>query len=544
VDKKNFIQVLRNPKEISENELDDLELVVSQYPYFQTARAILASGSKALGKYDSDKKLSTAAIYTTNRNLLKRYVFESLDFSQISDIRVGGTSSTTSDTQHSSDTSKKKKNFIFVERKEEITERTGKGKFIDLTKKTDEDDEDYLVVSESVTTGDSADWETKVANQESIEVQKPIEKEEANTSRKIVARKPEVFTQLPPRINNDELVDEVFKNLEEYQKRKSHYTEVELRISELEETEAVNEAILKASEKLKANTDAPEKTTPTPAPVIIEPSPLQSKINNPVDEVERQQPTPIVPVDHSKSQEPEEELKDKNVAKIESQDDEVPRKVTEQIAAEDIEEKSDTTTTNNSLEEEPEIPKRKVSIEAKEIEKKSADKISDDSEIKKPIIEKIEKVENKSKVQESEKDMETSSSKSEEEVEDTFAKMVADIKKTNTNEEPPAKNIPNEVAKTKPVTPKSGKVQKQAVIIESFINANPKIVPSEEDSNKEIKDLSVDSTNLKDGLATENLAKIFLKQGKREKAIEIYEQLILINPDKKSYFASQISKLK
>jgi hypothetical protein len=43
---------------------------------------------------------------------------------------------------------------------------------------------------------------------------------------------------------------------------------------------------------------------------------------------------------------------------------------------------------------------------------------------------------------------------------------------------------------------------------------------------------------------SETLAKIFEIQGNIPKAIYVYEQLGLIIPEKKSYFASQIRKLK
>jgi tetratricopeptide (TPR) repeat protein len=45
-------------------------------------------------------------------------------------------------------------------------------------------------------------------------------------------------------------------------------------------------------------------------------------------------------------------------------------------------------------------------------------------------------------------------------------------------------------------------------------------------------------------LATENLAKIMIRQGKSDKAIDIYEKLVLKYPQKKAYFATCIEKLK
>jgi tetratricopeptide (TPR) repeat protein len=52
--------------------------------------------------------------------------------------------------------------------------------------------------------------------------------------------------------------------------------------------------------------------------------------------------------------------------------------------------------------------------------------------------------------------------------------------------------------------------------------------------------------SLKDSqhMNTETLAEIFVKQGNYPKAIEIYEQLMLSNPEKKLFFASRIKYIK
>ncbi|MBG8554042.1 hypothetical protein [Hymenobacter guriensis] len=57
-------------------------------------------------------------------------------------------------------------------------------------------------------------------------------------------------------------------------------------------------------------------------------------------------------------------------------------------------------------------------------------------------------------------------------------------------------------------------------------------------------DLSVRSTRSVPELASESLAKIMVRQGKVAKAIEIYERLMVRQPEKKAYFADQIQHLK
>ena len=56
-------------------------------------------------------------------------------------------------------------------------------------------------------------------------------------------------------------------------------------------------------------------------------------------------------------------------------------------------------------------------------------------------------------------------------------------------------------------------------------------------------DLSVRSTRAEPDLVSENLARIFVRQGKTVRAIEIYEKLMVKQPEKMAYFAAQIQSL-
>jgi hypothetical protein len=56
-------------------------------------------------------------------------------------------------------------------------------------------------------------------------------------------------------------------------------------------------------------------------------------------------------------------------------------------------------------------------------------------------------------------------------------------------------------------------------------------------------DLSVRSTRAEPDLVSENLARIFVRQGKTARAIEIYEKLMVKQPEKMAYFAAQIESL-
>jgi tetratricopeptide (TPR) repeat protein len=98
------------------------------------------------------------------------------------------------------------------------------------------------------------------------------------------------------------------------------------------------------------------------------------------------------------------------------------------------------------------------------------------------------------------------------------------------------KNLIREEEKTKK--------QSQSELIDKFIVANPRIEPHKDKSNIPADDISRLFVEEAGELVTETLARIYINQGYYSKAIDIYEKLSLKFPEKSSYFASQIEKVK
>ncbi|MFN4000229.1 hypothetical protein [Algoriphagus sp.] len=89
------------------------------------------------------------------------------------------------------------------------------------------------------------------------------------------------------------------------------------------------------------------------------------------------------------------------------------------------------------------------------------------------------------------------------------------------------------------------KKQEQIDMIKAFSKKEFKLATIKEiEANQNTENLADSSTKLNENLLSESFAKILAQQGKKTMAKEIYEKLALKFPEKRTYFADLIEKLK
>ncbi len=84
----------------------------------------------------------------------------------------------------------------------------------------------------------------------------------------------------------------------------------------------------------------------------------------------------------------------------------------------------------------------------------------------------------------------------------------------------------------------------QAELIDQFIQNEPTISPPPKGEFFNPVDFAKHSLEDRDDIVSETLARIYLKQGNTAKAIKIYKKLSLLYPEKSSFFAAQIEKIR
>jgi hypothetical protein len=117
-------------------------------------------------------------------------------------------------------------------------------------------------------------------------------------------------------------------------------------------------------------------------------------------------------------------------------------------------------------------------------------------------------------------------------------------KKVKTNALHQDDGLIEEIKTTKKEIGLEGEKQKEQIqIIDNFIKTSPTI-PKGKIATVFSGDLSENSSAFGDNIVSETLVEILIKQGKKDKAIEVLRKLIWKFPQKKAIFATQIEELK
>ena len=74
MNKDQFISYLTNPSKLNPSTLEELDTLINDFPYFQSARILYALNLFKENNIHYDAELKTTAIYAGNRNILKKHI--------------------------------------------------------------------------------------------------------------------------------------------------------------------------------------------------------------------------------------------------------------------------------------------------------------------------------------------------------------------------------------------------------------------------------------------------------------------------------------
>jgi len=82
-----FTHILQNPQKITSEQTQQLQKLIVEFPYVQSARALYLKGLKNKESYKYNQELKTTAAYTTDRSILFDYITsEAFNQNEISQI--------------------------------------------------------------------------------------------------------------------------------------------------------------------------------------------------------------------------------------------------------------------------------------------------------------------------------------------------------------------------------------------------------------------------------------------------------------------------
>ncbi|MEM0939062.1 MAG: hypothetical protein AAGI25_04630 [Bacteroidota bacterium] len=531
MNKNELIILLRDPSKISSSDLEEIAELVHKSPYFLSARLLLAKGSKELKQPDTKNKIASAAVYSTDRTLLKKYINGDLFFlSQppplakklvrkkvVTKSSVEG-ESTNESKQASIDkrpgvlkTMQKKPSpkvpnvpsgdldAILEELKHDMENlKSSRAHFAEVQHKIEEDEVIYQ--------------KTEISHKiEIAELKKDIEKEmvESEKTKSPKPKKTKVKEE-KSEIDEDEIIN---KKLTELAKQQDELVlKVEQKIALEKEHIAKEETALEKEQK-EAGSNRIEETIPNNK------ADKKSTLSDD-DSIEKHTKEAIREPKFSRfsSRSYIRKLKASKGDFIdfakdnETKNDKIPSK--ESIEQTQSEKRKILTARRKDYKNKPKATLRDYGIKksAQSTPKQETSKpyTSDMAMSKNTIIKKAKLVKSKRSTRQSNR------------IEKSTEPKLLD-------------NIDKDIVKEKH--------KKQQRIIDKFIKESPSLKYNRE-SKRTTDDLAANSASWDKNTASEYLAEIYLEQGNKKRAIEIYEVLSLNYPEKKSYFTAIISKLK
>lgn len=490
MNKEKFIDCLRDPSLLQDNDIQELNQLVKRYPYFQGARALLAKVSKERNLKDAAHRISSAAVYTTDRALLKKYISDHLFFLDSREALKEEKSApakvpaqkTPRPPAQSKEAAKQAAPKPNAPRPESSGDRKPKPASPEQEKK-------------------AAPPSTKSQQKPVAPKAPPVSKESSSQTPPVPKKAPSKPTPAPQvedeltdlqqsSTNLDDWIKEIHEDIEALKKSKARFQELDKKLeeeekkkeAEKEEEDAVNAALKKVTGSKKP---APKKTSKTAKTSKSTGSKRTKKEITAEDKEAIEKNLPLNAVEEEKEEKPK-PVKKKTSSKKSAAKPEEPKKEKK------VKSYASLRKANQSEPEEKKPEEKKKPVKKAEPEPQP----EEDTSTLKVVRRRSGKVKST-----------------------TFES----VDQEKTEEENKEK------------------------IIDEFISTSPKISKADKTklaSEEDKEDLSDKSSRFQADIGTEYLAEIYVEQGKIERAISIYEKLSLKFPEKKPYFVARIEELK
>jgi hypothetical protein len=490
-----FSAFLEDPKQVNKDNYADIQKLVEQFPYFQTAHVLLLIYANENDKKNFDKYAEKSAVFITDRTRL---------FELTRQIKTTNNSV------------KKPK-----ERKSVTSQRT-----VNIPSKSEKQKLDEQLKQIEQAAKKETKQEDKTQDKQKREVKKDGENDKAKEiNKKVVDKKAddsgEVLSDRGSKAHNA-LLDDLFKEKvhkredEEQQKQKEHQADTTAKkTNEVSSEELTNDIYNKIAglkrDKLKVKNISSQKD--------------ENKFKTETE----QKKAPDTRTEEVKNKEPQKEnteTKSKPITeeqKNETNKEEVSKKPERKTPGE---EKSAAEKLNAR------IQKVKNGIH-------SEDKKTSDTQ--KTEEQQAEKSNTTDKNSSAEKNATTEENKSDKN-DDVFEMTNTRTEKVQTNKSDNKEKTAADTILERINRLKGEKDEKKDKLIEEFVKKEPRMERTKDKIPEIEGDVAEESTKEKEPVVTELMANIYINQGYYDKAIEVFKKLILKNPKKKDYFAAKIQE--